>query len=1201
MPDRSDTPSLSTHDLAKYLRLALEQMPAAIAILDRQMCYVAVSRRWRSDYGLGDRHLAGRSHYEIFPEIGTRWKAIHQNCLAGAIEKCEEEAFAREDGSIDWLHWEVRPWYIEAGEIGGLVMRTEVVTQRKQAELALQAANSQLEAKVKERTVELERTVAQLQQEIDKRRAAEATLARSEAKYRHLVENVEDTIWSCQPDGTLTYLSPAFEKMFGLDRSEYVGYSFASLVHPEDLQTTVLSFNQAIETGASVQSQEFRHQCRDGCWRWVVFNISVSHDRDGNIAVVQGTLKDISDRIAVEAKLRQQQQLLQAVVENTNACIFVKDYLNLDGQYILVNQRTADIFGIPREASCGKTDYELFPQEMAEQLDKIDREILETGKPFQMEEDIPQADGTHVFQTHKFTIEDEAGRPYALCGVATDITDFKVMEAALRESEAQFRSLFEQAAVGVAKIGLDGRWLMVNQKLCDSLGYTADQLQGSRLYWESIAPEDRAVTEEQWQALHSGQISSYSQEKRYLRRDGTPIWMQTTTKLVRDARQEAQYLIKVIEDIGDRKRQEEALRLIVEGTASKTGEAFFRACVRYLSAVLQVRYVLIAQLIPGNEIRAQTLAFWKGDNFGDRFEYDLAQTLCDDVYKCQKLHLYSKNVQCIFPDDPDLVALDAQSYAGIPVVDRRGNTLGLIAVLDTQPMEWDTDLESSILRIFAARAGAEIERMRSEAALLESQHQLQQQAQREKILNQLTQQILHSLDFSTIVDRAVREIQRFLMVDRCHFAWHTVEPDGEYWDVMDEVRSPGLPSFVGRHRVAAFGPLCALLLHRKTLRIDDVREVENREVREFLQQLGNQSMLVLPVLDNSGRLGIITCIHVRKVRPWTEDEVELLEAIVTQLAIALDRAELFTQSQTKASELAIALQTLQRTQAQLVQHEKMSSLGQLVAGVAHEINNPVSFIHGNLVHAKDYLQDLLGLVDLYERDYPEPTPEIAQEIEAIELAFLKRDFVKLFQSMSVGTDRIRDIVKSLRTFSRLDESEVKEVDLHEGIESTLTILQTRLRSQSGRQEVQVVKDYGHLPKIECCAGQLNQVFMNILVNAIDALEERDRQRTPAQMKENPSTIHIQTDAIGEGDSDGRILIRIRDNGSGIDDEVRSKLFDPFFTTKPIGKGTGLGLSISYQIVVDRHQGQLSCNSIPREGTEFTIEIPFLNSEFGIQK
>ncbi|MDY6936391.1 MAG: PAS domain S-box protein [Cyanobacteriota bacterium] len=1192
MCDRSHTLSSNPGEQAAYFHSLIEHTPAAIAIFDCQMGYVAASQRWRSDYNLGDISFIGRSHYEIFPEIGDRWRAIHQRCLAGAIERCDEEAFPRADGSLDWVRWEVRPWYSDSGEIGGIIMLTEVITRRKQAELALQAANSQLEAKVKERTANLEQTVARLQQEIEKRQAVEAELAQSEAKFRHLVENVEDTIWSCLPDGTLTYLSPAFEKMFGFDRAEFVGHPFAPLVHPEDLPQLMEFFDRTLETGKPHDCTEFRHKCQDGSWCWVVSNISASQDEEGNIVAIQGTLKDISDRVAAEAKLKQQQQLLQAILDNTNACIFVKDYLNLDGQYVLANQQTADLFDIPQEEFCGKTDYDLFPEEVAKQLESLDRDILKTLHRLAIEEEIPQGDGTRIYWTQKFPLEDEAGRPYALCGVATDITDFKVMEAALRQSEAQFRALFEHAAIGVAKVGLDGQWLMVNQKLCDSLGYAPAELLESMLYLESIAPADRQTTKERLKELYTGTISTSSLEKRYLRRDGTSIWMQTTAKLVRNDRGEAQYFVKTIEDISNRKRQEHALRFIVEGTVAKTGNEFFRACVGHLAEIFQVQYAFVTESVDNTYTTSRMLALWTGEEFVEPYEFDLEGSPCRVVFQ-EHWGIFTEELQARFPQADSLATLGAQSYLGVAIVDTRGQAIGNLGLIDTKPFVGDLEIAKSLLQLFATRVGAEMERMRAEAALRNSRQRLHQQAGREKLLNQLTQQILHSLDFSTIVNRAVGEIQRFLKVDRCHFAWHTLEPNGEYWDVIDEVRAPDLPSFLGRHPVRAFGLLSERIFNRQTLKIDDVRAIEVPAVHEFLTGLGNRSMLVLPVLANSSRLGIISCIHTREVRPWLEEEVELLEAIVTQLAIALDRANLFAQSQTKASELAIALKTLQRTQAQLVQHEKMSSLGQMVAGIAHEINNPLSFIYGNIVSGKEYMQDLLRTIDLYERHYPEPPPEIVEALQEVELDYIKEDIVPLFESMSVGTKRISEIVQSLHIFSRLDEAEVKAVDLHDGIESSLTILRTRLRAQSWRSEIQVVRNYARLPQIECCAGQLNQVFMNILSNAIDALEERDRLRAPAQMAQTPSTIRIQTEAIEENEGDRWLRVRIADNGPGIDEKVRAKLFDPFFTTKPVGKGTGLGLSISYQIVVERHNGRLSCQSTPGKGAEFIIEIPFL--------
>ena len=292
------------------------------------------------------------------------------------------------------------------------------------------------------------------------------------------------------------------------------------------------------------------------------------------------------------------------------------------------------------------------------------------------------------------------------------------------------------------------------------------------------------------------------------------------------------------------------------------------------------------------------------------------------------------------------------------------------------------------------------------------------------------------------------------------------------------------------------------------------------------------------------------------------------------------------QSREQAAQLAAALEELKATNSQLVQSEKMSSLGLLIAGVAHEINNPVSFIHGNLAHLKNYTQDLFHHLELYEHHYPNPVKEIQQEREDNDLDFLAEDLPRILSSMSVGVDRICQIVQSLRNFSRHDDSQMKPVNLHEGIDSTLLILNHRLKGNGEKPQIQIVKEYGNLPPVECFAGPINQVFMNILSNAIDALEDANTRRTCEEMRDNPSQIRICTEVASNF-----VEIKIADNGPGITEEVKQRIFDTFFTTKPIGKGTGMGLSISYQIIVERHKGELYCTSELGKGTEFTIKMP----------
>ncbi|WP_353932638.1 ATP-binding protein [Okeanomitos corallinicola TIOX110] len=310
---------------------------------------------------------------------------------------------------------------------------------------------------------------------------------------------------------------------------------------------------------------------------------------------------------------------------------------------------------------------------------------------------------------------------------------------------------------------------------------------------------------------------------------------------------------------------------------------------------------------------------------------------------------------------------------------------------------------------------------------------------------------------------------------------------------------------------------------------------------------------------------------------------EIIERKEAEIKLKQSQIEL-TQ---KAQQLQKTIKELQETQAQLIQKEKMSSLGQLVAGVAHEINNPVNFIHGNVTPLKEYVQNLIHLTKLYQTYYPQTIDEIEDYMEYIDLSFILEDTNKIITSLEIGTKRIREIVLSLRNFSRLDEADMKVVNIHEGIDNTLLILQHRIKGKAHHPEIEVIKEYGNLPLIECYPGQLNQVFMNILSNAIDALEGKKYQGFLVEEVEFEKKIKIQTKQV----RNNCIAIHIEDNGMGIPKEHINQIFDPFFTTKPIGKGTGLGLSISYQVINGKHHGNLQCITKLGEGTEFIIELP----------
>lgn len=522
---------------------------------------------------------------------------------------------------------------------------------------------------------------------------------------------------------------------------------------------------------------------------------------------------------------------------------------------------------------------------------------------------------------------------------------------------------------------------------------------------------------------------------------------------------------------------------------------------------------------------------------------------------------------------------------------------GLLATYQhSGPRQWQA-FEVNFFSQIAAQMGVALQQADLLAQTKQQTLDLQQASEQQRVLFEVVAKMRESLNLDVIFQISTQEVCQALQADRVAVYRFDSDWSGEF---IAEFVGEGWVKLVDGNKNTVWQDSYlqetqgGRYSQNETFAVADIYQAGHSECHiQFLEQCQAKAYAIAPIFIGQQLWGLLAAYQNSTPRQWEDSEITFIAQIANQLGVALQQVDLLRQTQEQADQLSKALYNLQQTQTQLIQTEKMSSLGQLVAGVAHEINNPVNFIYGNLSHVSEYTEDLLSMLELYQQECPNPSQEIFRHAEEIDLEFTIEDLPKTLASMKIGVDRIRQIVMSLRNFSRLDEAEMKAVNIHEGIDSSLLILQHRLKVKSDSPDIIIVKEYGDLPLVECYAGQLNQVFMNVLSNAIDALEHH--QESAAEPHHSQITIRTH---VGELKGNVKsVVIHIADNGTGIPEAVRARVFDPFFTTKPVGKGTGLGLSISYQIVVDKHNGVFKCDSQPGVGTEFWIEIP-VSQEMG---
>ncbi|MEG4228892.1 PAS domain-containing protein [Microcoleus sp. N9_B2] len=966
------------------------------------------------------------------------------------------------------------------------------------------------------------------------------------------------------------------------------------------------------------------------------------------------------ERKRAEAELKSARGFLNSVVENLPVGVFAKDASSL--KFVLWNKAGETIAGVTSQEAIGKNDYDIYPKEQADVFAAQDREILtghhnqSTVKDIAEEPIQTRHKGMRILHTRKVPILDAAGRPQYVLGITEDITERRQVD----ESVRLYDQIVENMQIGLYVYHLENidddstlRAIASNPaatrftglEMADVLGMTIDEIfphlrsKNIPQAFASVILGQKAVEVEDIDCDEDGRITRAFSIKAFPLPNncvGVAFENITASKCLELELQVA---------LAQTERSKELLRTVIDKTSDWifakdkkfryifANQSLAQAIGKTVEEILgksDLELGFSEELVFGNPaknirgFRADDSAVLAGETIHNPCEQAIIADGLVHIFDTQKVPLRDAegNVFAMLAFAHDITERH-ESEAALRGSEARFRSL--VANIPGVVYRWQCDFSTSFISdavyLLAGYAAADfispLDRgSRTFASIIYPEDLAKVEA---TIRQGIEKQQSYSLEY------------RLLAADgTLKWVWDKGSPvfgadgsvcclDGVIFDISDrycaeealrqktselEAVFLALPDLY--FRINADGIILDYLSGNSSdLYLSPEYFVGKRMTDILPATVASQfELAMLEVSENKTPVNLEYSL----LMPSGEEtyEARFLPLNSNQaIAIARNitkRKQAESQLKQKNHELEQTLKQLGRTQSQLIQAEKMSSLGQLVAGIAHEINNPVSFIYGNIIYASEYAKNLLQLCSLYQEHYPEPVSAIAEFAEEIELEFMKEDFPHLLNSIETGADRIREIVLSLRNFSRLEESALKRVDIHEGIDSALLILQHKIKENGKNRQIEIVKEYGEIPLIQCYAGQLNQVFMNVVSNAIDALADvRNRKlelasATDAEPQNFPSLplgcdalpwIRIRTEVV----ENNRVAIAISDNGPGMAESVKSRIFDPFFTTKPVGKGTGLGLSISYQIVVERHGGTLRCISAPGGRTEFAIEIP----------
>ncbi|MEG4204199.1 PAS domain S-box protein [Microcoleus sp. Pol7_A1] len=983
-----------------------------------------------------------------------------------------------------------------------------------------------------------------VQNDISKRVAAETALQESEERLRAIttVTPVPMSITRLE-DSVILYVNPALGESLGFSSEQLIGSKKFELYANINDRSQLIGL---VKQNGFSDSEQICLKKANGSFFWV--KMSMRAINFNGEAAILSAFYDITDRVEAETALRQSEARFQKLAANVPGMIY-QFQLAADGtmSFPYLSSGCRELWELEPEVlqNSAIPAIEMIHPDDAPSFHESVAISAKTLEPWRWE-------GRLVFPGDRIKWISGASRPepsekddIIWDGLLIDISDRKLAESALQQSEARFQKMAANLPGMIYQYLLhpDGsdEFIYVSSGCWELYELEPEKLQNnSDLMWSTVHPEDLKPLLESV-AVSGKTLKPWIYEGRIVTRSGKLKWIRGIARPELQAGGDILWEGVTI-DISDRKLAEIALseskialqqanqelekRVLERTEALQTSQKMLWLVINNIPQLI-VWKDRDSVYLGGNKNLANVAGFNHSSEIVGLTDYDMPWKPEEtEFFRACDRRIMATNTPEYHIIEPQLQADGTQRWLDtnkIPLHDNNGNVVGILCTFE--------DITERLSLEAKVRASEELFRTIFEDAPIAI--------------------YLANLDDNKFVrvNKTYCEMLGYTAAELLAKTFIEIghpEDNPKNLEVADALYRGEITSYqIEIRQISATGKIVWVNV-TATL----IRDGEGKPIY---------------------KLGMIENITNRKIS-----------------AAALQASQ--SQLRKQAAQLQEAYEQLQHAQIQLVQSEKMSSLGQMVAGIAHEINNPATFINGNISHTYNYFHDLIELLNLYQQCYPSPDPQIAKKVNDLDLDFLKEDLPRMLNSMRVGIERIGKIVLSLRNFSRLDESEMKLVDLHEGIDSTLLIVQHRLHQENTKSRIEIIKEYGKISKISCCAGQLNQVFFNIITNAIDAVENQPQPRTiviRTEMKKAGLKSHSKSQ-LSHCD---RIVICIADSGPGMTEDVRKRLFDPFFTTKPVGSGTGLGLSISHQIVVEKHRGSLRCISAPGQGAEFWIEIP----------